>query len=226
MLISIIRMTSVTSILEKYKGLTYIFISNRGVEPISEASRIKLARSKNRYFSRSLTSYPWRNLSHLQYLGSCLHSQMFPCTSSGLEVFHFPSSVFFWLYQGDKRGFLMLMWWTVRKGILQKWKIFSVLLQIPRWNFYQHRILCVTDEIPKIESSVGEDSSNWDWKSIVESRNTIFFEYFCTTVNQTIELSLCFWFSDISSQSCSCKIKGIDEDQTETSCNTSWKEWS
>ena len=150
---------------------------------------------------------------------------MFPCTSSGQEVFHFPSSVFFWLYREGKRGSLRLMWWTVRRGTLQKWKLSSVIVLIPRWNFYQHHNLWITDKIPEIERSIGEDSSNRDWKSIVKSCNTVFFEYFCAAVDQTIELSLCFWFSDISSQSCSCEIKRIDEDQTETSCNTSWEQW-
>ena len=176
------------------------------------------------YFSRSLISCPWKILLFPQNSWLSLRSAGCPCTSFGPLAFRSPSSVFSLLCQGGRPEFMMLMSRIGRIGNEQRLMRFSVTARNPRWNFYRHRNLWIEQHLPEIEGSVGEDTRNWDWKSIVEPRNAVFFEYFSTAVDQPIELSLGLWFADVSSQSCPCEVQGIDEEQTETTCNTSGEE--
>lgn len=61
----------------------------------------------------------------------------------------------------------------------------------------------------KIESSVDDDSDDWDTKSLVESLNSVSLVDSGNAVNESVEFSV--WLSDIGSESSSGEVQGVNE---------------
>lgn len=102
-----------------------------------------------------------------------------------------------------------------------------VIVRYPKWISYQHHNLWMLNKnLPEIESSVSEDTQNRNSKALIQTFDSVLGHNFSAAVEKTVELSFSFWLSNIGSESCSCEIKWIDENQTEATSDTSRQQWS
>ena len=63
----------------------------------------------------------------------------------------------------------------------------------------------------EVEGSVGDDTHHGDGETLVETSETIGLVDFGETVQKTVELSLAFALSDISGESSTGEVQGVDE---------------
>lgn len=77
-------------------------------------------------------------------------------------------------------------------------------------------------EHSEVDSSVEDDTPNWDDESLIETSDTISSGDLLQTIKSSVELSLSSW-SNISSQSGSNEIQWVDKEQWGGSSSSSWE---